>query len=102
MASQIILAVAGNTISGVTVAQIRQSISLGIQVFFAQDFLYSGDGHIAAAFTGLFQNPSFFNTGTGADPLIIGIHHLFQVKLVSFVSGTYPPTAVIAAVILFI
>ncbi len=100
--SQAIFAVAGNTWSGVTVPTIRQSISSGCIPLFSHNCLTAGTTISEVAI------PAPFRILLSSTPVRVRIHSSLvstifsRSKLVSLSSGTYPPTAVIAAVILLL
>ena len=100
--SQIILAVAGNNMSGVTVQQITQSISAGSMPRFLHSSITAGAPRSELPF------PSPFKIRRSETPVLVRIHSSLvstifsRSKFVSLSSGTYPPTAVMAAVILLI
>src|SRR6185503_1610388 len=96
--SQIIFAVAGKSISGVTVQQIRQSISFGSIPLLWQSSSTAGAPRSEEAF------PSPFKILLSVMPVLVLIHSSLvstifsRSAFVSLSGGTYPPTAVIAAV----
>ena len=91
------LAVAGKTMSGVTVAQIRQSISSG------DKFCFAINSSTALTAMSLLALPGSRRILRSTIPVRERIHSSLvstifsKSKLVSLVSGTYPPTAVIIA-----
>ena len=95
--SPIIFAVAGKTMSGVTVAQIIQSISNGSK-FFLRNIS-------SIAFTAMSELalPGSLRILRSEIPVLLFIHSSLvstsfsKSKLVNLVSGTYPPTEVMAA-----
>ena len=95
--SPMIFAVAGNTMSGVTVAQIIQSISKGSKCLFLKI------SSIAFAAISELALPGSLKILRSEIPVLDLIHSSFvstnfsKSKLVNLVSGTYPPTEVIAA-----
>ena len=95
--SPIKLAVEGKGISGVTVAQIMQSISKGSKFFFR---IISS---IASEAISELALPGSRKILRSEIPVLDLIHSSLvstifsRSKLVSLVSGTYPPTAVMAA-----
>src|SRR5574343_2020577 len=86
--SAMILAVAGNTMSGVTVAQIMQSISVGA-IFFLRN-----TSSMAFTAISLLAFPGSFSILLSSIPVLVLIHSSLvstifsRSKLVSFVSGT--------------
>src|SRR5258708_25493534 len=95
--SQTILAVAGNSISAVTVATIRQSISSGLMPRFLQISRATGTQRSEVAL------PGSFRILLSSMPVRVRIHSSLVSTIFSrsaFVkrsSGTYPPIAVMAA-----
>src|SRR5688500_2941695 len=95
-----IFAVAGKSISAVTVQHITQSISRGSIPLFLHRSKTAGSPRSEVAF------PSPFNILLSTTPVRVRIHSSFVSTIcsrslfVNLSSGTYPPTAVIAAVIL--
>ena len=95
--SPMILAVAGKIISGVTVAQIMQSMSNGSRFFLRRIS--------SMAFTAISELalPGSINILLSDIPVLVLIHSSLvstifsKSKFVNLVSGTYPPTQVIAA-----
>src|SRR5882757_10484516 len=97
--SQTMLAVAGNSISAVTVATIKQSISSGLMPLFLQISSATGTQRSEVAL------PGSFRILLSSMPVRVRIHSSLvstifsRSAFVKLSSGTYPPIAVMAAVI---